>query len=173
MAKGDEPTMGVLIFLSGFFLMFTMSSLYHYTKDPKARWYMKRADHISIYFMIAGSYTPFILIFYKTQSGLMLLSIMWILTLFGTIFKMFTAGKFKYLSTAIYVLMGIAILLVSDSFFPLLPPIVGRLIILGGVFYLVGVIFYLRKSWHYHHPVWHIFVLAGAIAHWWAVWFSL
>jgi len=123
--------------------------------------------------MISGSYTPFIMIYYKNESGLTLLSAMWIMTFLGTIFKIFTTGKYKYFSTAIYVAMGAAILWVSDSFFPLLPEKVSTLIYMGGAYYLIGVLFYLRKSWKYHHPVWHLFVLAGAISHWWAIWWSL
>jgi len=154
-------------------LTFTTSTMYHAVKDPHLKVLMRKADHISIYFMIAGSYTPFILIYYKNESGLILLSIMWILTLIGTIFKAFATGKFSKLSTATYVAMGAAILVVSDSFFPLLPTRVSTLIVMGGAYYLIGVLFYNRKSWKYHHPVWHVFVLAGAISHWWAVWYAL
>jgi len=169
----QEVLFGVIIFLAGFLMMYTTSTLYHAYQEPKTKWLMKKADHISIYFMIAGSYTPFIIIFYKNEQGLLLLSVMWVLTFLGTIFKIFTTGKFKYLSTLVYVLMGAAILWVSDSFFPLLPRLVAILIIIGGICYLIGVFFYLRKSWKYHHPIWHLLVLAGSISHWWAVWWSL
>lgn len=154
-------------------LMFTTSTLYHAYKEPYTKWLMRKADHIGIFFMISGSYTPFILIFYKNKSGLILLSVMWILAFLGTIFKVFTTGKYKYLSTIIYVAMGASILWVSDSFFPLLPKTVSTLIYMGGAYYLIGTVFYLRKSWRYHHPVWHLFVMAGAISHWWALWYSL
>ncbi len=159
--------------MAGFILIFTASTLYHAYSDPYTKWLMRKADHISIFFMIAGSYTPFILIFYKVEAGLTLLSIMWGLTFLGTIFKAFTTGKYNLISTAIYVAMGISILWVSDSFFPLLPQKVTTLIYMGGAYYLIGVVFYLRKSWKYHHPVWHLFVLAGAASHWWALWYSL
>lgn len=171
--NGDDFLLGTMIFMGGFLMTFTTSSLYHLYQEPKTKWLMKKADHISIYFMISGSYTPFILIFYKNEQGLILLTVMWILTFLGTLFKVFTTGKFKYLSTAIYVLMGASIFWVSDSFFPLLPKTVSTLLLMGGAYYLIGVIFYLRKSWHYHHPVWHVFVLAGAISHWWALWWSI
>lgn len=154
-------------------MMFLTSTLYHYFQEPRTKWTLKKADHISIYFMIAGSYTPFILLFYKNEHGLLLLSAMWVLTFLGTIFKIFTTGQFQHLSTAIYVLMGMAILIVSESFFPLLPLKVAVLIIMGGVYYLIGVLFYLRKSWYFHHPVWHLFVMAGALSHWWALYFAL
>ncbi len=165
--------MGAIIFLAGFLLMFVTSTLYHFVTDPRTKWHMKQADHISIFFMIAGSYTPFILIYFKNKTGLILLSGMWVLTFLGTIFKIFTTGKFKYLSTTIYVLMGAAILLVSDSFFPLLPIKIATFLVMGGAYYLIGVFFYLCKSWYYHHPIWHLFVLAGAISHWWALWWSI
>ena len=172
-AHSQDALWGGIIFLAGFGMMFLTSSLYHYINEPRTKWMLKKADHISIYFMIAGSYTPFILIFYQNERGLILLSAMWILTFLGVIFKIFTTGQFKYLSTAIYVLMGLAILIVSDSFFPLLPIKVAVCIVMGGVYYLIGVLFYLRKSWYFHHPVWHLFVLAGALSHWWALYFSL
>jgi len=91
----------------------------------------------------------------------------------GVIFKLYTTGKFQHLSTAAYVLMGLSVLWVSGEFFPLISSSIKYLIIGGGLFYLVGVFFYLRKAWRYHHPVWHLFVLAGAQSHWWAVWLAL
>ena len=173
MDQPAESVIGALIFLFGFILIFTTSTLYHFFKDPLTKYRLKQADHISIYYMIAGSYTPFILIYFKTDMGLKLLMAIWGLTFIGTIFKIFTTGRFQKLSTAIYVLMGAAVLLVSNSFFPLLPKLVRNLIIYGGIYYFIGVLFYLRKSWKYHHPVWHLFVLAGALMHWWALWYSL
>jgi len=173
-AASDQIALaGTIIFVASFMLMFATSTLYHAYTDPQIKWMMKKADHISIYFMIAGSYTPFILIYYKNESGLTLLTVMWILTLLGTIFKAFTTGRYKAISTIFYVLMGMAILTVSNGFFATVPGTVRTLLLMGGMYYLIGVPFYLKKSWYYHHPVWHLFVLAGSLSHWWALWLSL
>ena len=147
--------------------------MYHAIKDIQLKWLLRKADHISIYFMIAGSYTPFILVYFNNRQGMILLIIMWALVLIGTIFKSFATGKYTTLSTLTYILMGGSILWVSRSFFPLLPTKVFGLLIVGGLFYLAGVFFYVNKSLKYHHPIWHLFVLGGAISHWWAVWFAL
>ncbi len=167
--KGSLSIMGVVIFAMGFLLLFSSSTLYHGYVDQRKKWMMKRLDHISIFIMIAGSYTPFILLFFWQKVGIILLTVMWILVFIGVIFKLYSTGKYRYLSTFIYVMMGLAIFLVSDQFFPLLPGKVLYFIILGGIFYLLGVIFYLWRQLKYHHAIWHVFVLAGAISHWWAV----
>lgn len=172
-SAGLEQFFGVIVFLAGFLMMFLFSTLYHQVKDSEVKWLMKKADHISIYFMISGTYTPFLLIYMKNETGLTLLFVMWILTLAGTIFKIFTTGKFKILSTSIYVLMGIAILWISDQFFPLVPDPVVCLICTGGFLYLAGVLFYVNKSRKYNHPIWHLFVLGGAVTHWLAIWYSV
>ncbi len=169
----EEGLLGTVVFLSGFLMTFTTSTMYHAIKDTQLKWLLRKADHISIYFMIAGSYTPFILIYFRNRQGLILLGFMWALVLCGTIFKSFATGKYQNLSTITYVLMGGSILWVSRSFFPLLPVRVVTLIVIGGLMYLVGVLFYVRKSFKYHHPIWHLFVLGGAISHWWGVWYAL
>ena len=172
-SNSEEALLGSVTFTLCGAALFLSSTLYHYITDPETKWLLKKADHISIYFMIAGSYTPFMLIYLRNRTGLIMLAIIWGLTLFGTLFKLYTTGKFRILSTSIYVLMGAAILWISDSFFPLLSESVRILIIIGGIFYLGGLIFYLQKKWKYGHPVWHIFVLGGAICHWWALFNSL
>jgi len=170
---GEDALIGSMVFLAGFILTFSTSTLYHAIKDVQLKWLMRRADHICIFFMIAGSYTPFILLYYKNKTGLTLLTIMWVLTLLGTVFKAFATGKYPNLSITIYVLMGAAILWISQSFFPLLPLQVTSLILAGGLSYLIGVFFYRKKSWKYSHPIWHLFVLGGALSHWWALWYAL
>ena len=165
-----EMVWSVSIYIAGFMMTFITSTLYHAAKEPSLKWKLKTADHISIYFMIAGSYTPFVMAYLKTQQGFLLLTVMWILSFLGILFKIYTTGRLRVLSTSIYVLMGMAIVLLSDDFFSRCPKDVSILILIGGLSYLIGVIFYLRKSWYYHHPIWHVFVLIGAVSHWWAVW---
>ncbi len=160
---------GVVVFCMGFVLMFLSSTLYHSMIEQEVKWSLKKLDHISIFIMIAGSYTPFILIYFMVPIGLTLLTAMWILVALGTIFKLYTTGKFRYISTMIYAAMGLAVFLISDKFFPLLPAHVFYYILLGGILYLLGIVFYLWKVVKYNHAIWHLFVLAGAICHWWAV----
>lgn len=136
-------------------------------------WMGVQADHMSIYVMIAGSYTPFIWIYYWVPEGEYLLILLWSLVVLGILFKFAFTGRYTFVSTMIYVLMGLSILWVADTFFGLLPYEVYLFLIAGGVFYLVGVLFYLMKFWRYHHPVWHLFVMGGAGSHWWALWLAL
>lgn len=165
--------LGSIVFLFGFILMFLASFLYHNTQSGALKWKMKKLDHSSIYIMIAGSYTPFVLFFFWTDSGKFLLTSIWVVGIAGILFKYYTTGRFKYFSTLMYVLMGMSVLIVSRSFFPLLPKQVLFLIILGGGAYLSGVVFYLMKFWKYHHPIWHLFVLGGAASHGLAVFLAL
>lgn len=162
-----------MAFIIGIGSMFATSTGYHYATVPSTKQNWKKADHICIYLAIAGSYTPFMILYLWDGSGPLVLSIMSVLVMMGVIFKLYTIGKYDYLSTLAYVLMGLSVLLVSGDFFPLLTPQIKYLLIAGGLSYLVGVIFYLYKPWRYHHPVWHLFVLGGAQCHWWAVWYAL
>ena len=166
-------TIGVIVFLLSSTWTFFTSTKYHYVTGDNEKWFWKRMDHIAIYGMIAGTYTPFLIYYLWNSSGQRLLIFVWCIFLAGVIFKMFTAGRFKILSTVLYVLMGFSILLVADPFFSLLPSDVMRYLIIGGAFYLIGAIFYLLKNWKYHHPIWHLFVIAGASAHWWSLWLML
>lgn len=170
---GTPLTIGVSIFILGLLSMLVSSTMYHYAVDAERKWFWKRADHICIYFAIAGSYTPFIIQYLWTPGGITLLIAMWTMAVCGVIFKVFTTGRLRLLSTLMYVLMGLSILWVSPEFFPVVPMKIKQLLVGGGLSYLIGVIFYLMKSWDYHHPVWHLFVLVGAGSHTLAVWHSL
>ena len=130
---------------------------------------LKIMDHISIYFLIAGTYTPFILIFVNNSFGMILLGVLWGLTALGTLFKTFFTGKFEIVSTVIYLAMGWMLLTGADTFFANMPYQIMALIVAGGILYSVGVIFYIWRMFTYHHAVWHLFVLGGAICHYSAV----
>jgi len=160
---------GTSIYGLSFLMVFTSSTLFHYQKDGRIRHLFKIWDHISIYFLIAGTYTPFILIFVNNTFGMIMLAVLWGLTVAGTIFKTFFTGRFGIISTVIYVAMGWMLLIGADEFFANMPNQVIYLIISGGVLYSVGVIFYLWRCFTLHHAVWHLFVLAAAICHYLAV----
>lgn len=157
------------IYAFSFLMLFVFSTLYHATRDVDVKFILKKMDHISIYFLIAGTYTPFLLIYMLNGFGITLLSVLWGLTLIGLIFKILFAGRFKLVSTLIYVAMGWILLVGGKTFISAIPTSVMIMIFVGGGLYMVGVPFYLLKRWKYHHVMWHIFVLAAALCHYVAV----
>lgn len=161
---------GSIVYGLSFLMVFAFSTLYHGFRHPRLKKILQTLDHISIYFLIAGSYTPFILTHVYNITGLTVLWILWGLTFIGIIFKIFYTEKFELLSTGIYLVMGWMLLPVAKTFFASLPPEVIHLIIAGGALYTIGVIFFLWEKLRYNHMVWHLFVLAAGICHYLAVW---
>lgn len=160
---------GAAIYGFSFILLFTFSTLYHAFQNPKVKAVLHVFDHISIYFLIAGTYTPFLLNYMMNTTGIVMLSVLWGLTLIGISFKIFFTGRFNYISTVIYLGMGWILLFSGRQFFAAIPGPVLTMIIIGGLLYSIGVIFYLWEKLHYHHVIWHLFVLAAAICHYVAV----
>ena len=160
---------GAAIYGFSFILLFTFSTLYHAFQNPKVKAVLHVFDHISIYFLIAGTYTPFLLNYMMNTTGIVMLSVLWGLTLIGISFKIFFTGRFNYISTVIYLGMGWILLFSGRQFFAAIPGPVLTMIIIGGLLYSIGVIFYLWEKLYYHHVIWHLFVLAAAICHYVAV----
>ena len=169
--KVDKPSaiVAAAIYAFSFIMLFVFSTLYHATTQPEAKRVLKILDHISIYFLIAGTYTPFLLIYMLNGFGITLLSILWGLSFIGFIFKIFFAGRFKFLSTMIYIAMGWMLLVGGKTFFMTLSTSVIVMLIVGGGIYTLGTIFYLNKKLVWHHVIWHIFVLTAAVCHYVAV----
>jgi hemolysin III len=169
--KVDKPSaiVAAAIYAFSFIMLFVFSTLYHATTQPEAKRVLKILDHISIYFLIAGTYTPFLLIYMLNGFGITLLSILWGLSFIGIIFKIFFAGRFKFLSTMIYIAMGWMLLVGGKTFFMTLSTSVIVMLIVGGGIYTLGTIFYLNKKLVWHHVIWHIFVLTAAVCHYVAV----
>jgi hemolysin III len=167
---GNYIIAGVSMYGLSFLMVFTFSTIFHLQKEGgRMRHLFKKLDHISIYFLIAGTYTPFILIFVNNSFGITLLVVLWILAIAGTIFKTFYCGRFEIVSTIVYLAMGWMLLTGADAFFANMPSAVIWLIIAGAILFTVGVIFYIWRWFAYHHAVWHMMVLAGAICHYAAV----
>ncbi|MDF2191244.1 hemolysin III family protein [Paraflavitalea sp. CAU 1676] len=172
--NGNTPgIIGSGIYGFCFLMLFTSSTIYHITLEPATRRLFKTLDHISIYFLIAGTYTPLLLIFLNNQFGVTLLVVLWSLTLLGIFFKIRYTGRFEIVSTIVYLLMGWIMLAGGRRFFTAMPADVIVMICIGGGLFSVGVIFYLWDKYLYTHAVWHGFVLAGAICHYVAVLLSL
>ncbi len=160
---------GASVYGIGFLMVFGFSTLYHYAKRPERKGLMKIWDHISIYYLIAGTYTPLLLAFAAPDDARLMLWILWSLAAGGTLFKVFFTGKFRLVSTAIYLAMGWMVVLAPASFKEALPDEQLWWIAAGGVCYSIGVVFYLVKSIPYHHAIWHVFVLGGAVSHYMAI----
>ncbi|SFW64387.1 PAQR family membrane homeostasis protein TrhA [Chitinophaga sancti] len=171
---GNTPgIVGAGIYSFCFILLFTCSTVYHLAQEPQVKKLFVVLDHISIYFLIAGTYTPFLLVFMNNAFGITLLCILWGLTAIGVVFKSFFTGRFNILSTIIYLIMGWIMIVGGKTFFNYLPIPVIVMIAIGGVLYSIGVYFYLREKGAYTHAVWHSFVLAAAICHYVAVLLSV
>lgn len=158
-----------IIFGSTLLLMYASSTVYHSLSNPKAKHLFRIVDHASIYLLIAGSYTPFVLVTLKGSLGWTMFTIIWSLAFAGVLFKLFFVHKFELLSTIIYLLMGWMALIVIKPLYQLLP--LGGLayIVEGGLCYTVGVIFFIWERLKFSHVLWHLFVLAGSSCHFLAV----
>ena len=174
-AKGDNINgiIGSSIYGFCFLMVFTFSTLYHGFQHEKVKRALKILDHISIYYLIAGTYTPLILIYNNNGFGITLLCVLWSLTIVGTVFKVFYCGRWEIISTAIYLLMGWSMLAGGNSFFERMPHAVLQMVIAGGIIYSLGVIFYLWDRYFYSHALWHLFVLVAAICHYIAILLSV
>jgi hemolysin III len=160
---------GAAIYGFTFLQLFTSSTLYHGFQHVEAKRVFKILDHISIYFLISGTYTPFLLIYMNNTFGITLLSVLWSLTAVGIIFKIFFTEKWNLISTLAYIAMGCIMVVGGRTFFVAIPAAVLTMILIGSVLYLFGVIFYLWKRYPYNHAVWHFFVLAAAVCHYVAI----
>jgi len=156
-----------------FLMLFTFSALYHSFQHPEVKKVLEIFDHISIYFLIAGTYTPFLLIYLNNSFGITLLIILWGLTVIGIFFKIFFIGRFEIISLVIYVAMGWIFLAGGKRFITALPSDVLFFVLAGGVLYSIGIVFYVWESRFWNHAIWHSLVLAAAICHYVAVLLSV
>ena len=160
---------GASIYGSTLIILYCMSTLYHAITNKTIRKVFRVFDHASIYLLIAGTYTPITLVTLKGTTGWVLFSIVWTIAVIGIILNSISIEKFKVFSIISYIVMGWAVVLGGKSILALLP--FGGLMFLlaGGICYTVGIIFYVMKKVKYMHVVWHIFVLAGSITQFFAV----
>lgn len=150
-------------------ILYTSSTLVHAFPAGKAKDIFEILDHSSIYFFIAGSYTPILFLVVKGPLGWTLFGIVWGLAIAGTVFKAYYVKRFLHTSTILYVAMG---WLLIFAWKPLLTNMTTDglvLLAIGGLLYTFGAIFYVWRGFTYHHAVWHVFVLAGSILHFFAV----
>ena len=158
-----------IVFGTTIILMYSASTLYHSIPLPRAKQILRVIDHSTIYFLIAGTYTPFTLVTLHGPWGWSLFSAVWTLALAGVVFKIFYTGRFEKLSLAIYLAMGWCVMLAVKPLMAALEPAGLWLLLGGGICYTGGVAFYVWEKLRYHHAIWHLFVLAGTVLHFCAV----
>ena len=150
-------------------LMFTTSTLYHGLPWPRVKRVFRVLDHEMIFLMIAGSYTPFVLITLRGALGWTLFGIVWGIAAAGLVFQGFFTGRFKGASTALYVAMGWIIVFALKPLLDHMSPAGLRWLVAGGLCYTLGAVVYLFKRVKYHHAIWHLAVLAGSACHYFAI----
>lgn len=160
-------------FSLGILMVYSSSTLYHLSKAGHRKDHFQKADHISIYFLIAGSYSPMILTVLEEKKAMMFLSILWGFVLVGSIFKFFFAGRFKFISVGLYLAMGWISIFLLKAMWENLSGETLIWILIGGLSYTIGVYFYVKSNRLYFHSIWHVFVLLGTISHFIAVWMLL
>lgn len=160
---------GAIVFCATLLLLYLASTLYHAIPHPVAKSRLKVFDHCAIYLLIAGTYTPFTLVGLRGPWGWTLFGLIWGLALAGCVFKLYFTGRFKGLSTAIYVAMGWLVLIAIEPMLRLLPTWTLGWLFAGGVAYTVGALFYMSRRLPYAHAIWHAFVIAGSVCHFVAV----
>lgn len=156
---------GAIVFGLSLLLLYVASTLYHAIRHPVAKARLKIFDHCAIYLLIAGTYTPFTLISLRGSVGWWLFGAIWALALAGVVFKLFFTGRFKLLSTLIYVGMGWLVVLAIVPVFRSLDAWTFGWLLAGGLCYTLGTLFYHRPSLRYSHAIWHMFVIAGSLCH--------
>lgn len=159
------------IFGATLVLLYTSSTLYHSFRDEQIQRMLQKFDHAAIFLLIAGSYTPFLLVTLRGPWGWSLFGVVWGLALIGVVLKFWYAGRFGLVSTLVYLGMGWLIVVAIKPLLAALPSGGLRLLIAGGLCYTGGAVFYLWKRLPYQHAIWHLFVLGGSACHWAAVFF--
>lgn len=174
-AKQGSPWLIVISVIYGIsmLLLYVASTLVHSFPEGKAKDIFEIFDHSAIYIFIAGTYTPIMLLVIQGTLGWTLLGIVWGVAVLGVIFKAFFVKKFLFISTILYIAMGWLIILAWGPLTATMPAAGIQLLIAGGLFYTFGAVFYVWRAFPFHHAVWHLFVLAGSVSHFFVILFYI
>lgn len=167
-SKNPVETASTSIFGAMLILLFQSSTLYHAMVNETAKMVFRRIDHSAIFMLIAGTYTPILLLVVPFPNSVALLAMTWYLSVMGIVFSCISV-KFKYINTALYLVMGWLSVLLLQKLIELHQPEVIWYLVGGGLFYSLGCIFYLLKKIPFMHCIWHLFVVAGAAMHYFAI----
>lgn len=161
------------IYGASLIILYTMSTLYHAITNEKAKKFFRIMDHNTIFFLIAGTYTPITLAILRGALGWVLFGIVWGAAILGIVLNSIDLEKFRKPSVVCYILMGWVIIFAIKPMLNVMPKISLIFLLLGGVFYTVGVIFYAIKKIRYFHSIWHLFTIAGSVFHYFSIFFAL
>lgn len=171
-ANADLLTMtSMSIYGASMIILYLASTLYHSISYQKAKRWLKTFDHCAIYLLIAGSYTPFLLVSLRTPLAIGLMTVIWSIAVIGIIAKIVFVYRFKKLSLITYLTMGWLSVIAIYQLAQYLATGGLVLLALGGVVYSLGVIFYVNKRIPYNHAIWHLFVLGGSVCHFLAIYY--
>lgn len=159
----------VSIYGASVILLYSASTLYHAITNPRAKRFFQLMDHAAIFVLIAGTYTPFLLVNLRGPWGWSLFIIIWSIALGGVLLEIVKKERVKWLSLSLYLGLGWMALVAVKPMLELVNSTGLLLLLVGGLLYSLGVIFYVRKQMVYHHAIWHVFVLAASVAHFFAV----
>jgi hemolysin III len=162
---------GCSVFGTTLVLLYLASTLYHSIPHPGAKRVLQVVDHVAIFLLIAGTYTPFTLVNMRGPWGWALFGIIWGLAVFGIAFQTTLLSRWRVACVPLYIIMGWTALIASKTLIVAVAPGGLLLLLLGGIAYTVGVAFYAWQALPYHHAIWHLFVLAGSVLHFLAVLF--
>ncbi|MBW8244669.1 hemolysin III family protein [Muricauda oceani] len=159
----------ITVYVASLVILFAASTVYHAVENPKLKRRLRVLDHISIYYLIAGTYTPVCLSVLLPSKGWLLFYLVWGIALFGTVLKIFLTGRFEVFSLSLYGVMGWLIVIDLPYLLDHMSSLGLLYLAAGGAFYTIGIVFYAVKKIPYNHLIWHFFVLGGAICHWFLV----
>lgn len=162
----------IVVYWVSLLMVYINSTVYHAVRKEATKKAFKVLDHISIYFLIAGTTSFFVTYYIGGLTAIIFLGIQWALVLAGTIFKLFFTGRFKLLSTLLYLGLGLMVIFIIRSLYTNMTAEVFGWIVAGGACYVGGTIFYLWKKLRFQHAIWHLFVLGGSISHFIALFYS-
>ncbi len=164
-AIGGKPIniIAASVYGTALVVMYGSSTLYHAITHKEIKQFFQKFDHSAIYFLIAGSYTPVLLITIVGIEGWILFSIEWLIAIIGIALKFIYPGRFEALSMVAYILMGWLIVVIFETFKNSIDPVGFWLMITGGIAYSIGIVFFVKGHKKYFHTIWHLFVLVGSI----------
>jgi len=170
-ALGGKPIniLSAAIYGTALILMYGSSTLYHAISHTAVKQFFQKFDHSAIYFLIAGSYTPVLLISIIGIEGWILFFIEWSIAIVGISLKFIYPGRFEALSMVAYILMGWLIVVIFETFKSSIDPVGFWLLLSGGIAYSIGIVFFIKGHKKYFHTIWHLFVLLGSIFQFFAI----
>jgi hemolysin III len=166
---GDNSNLSFIIYGVTLVLLYLASTLYHSLIFTRARTLFRKFDHMAIFLLIAGTYTPFCLMAVRGWVGWTVLGIIWGFAIVGIVMKSFFTGRYEWISITMYLLMGWMVIPVIQSIYAFLSFEGFLLLVAGGLAYTIGTIFYMNPRIPYHHGIWHLWVLAGSTLHFFSV----